>query len=66
MVVKVPYLVYEGVEEIRMSNLVDMSDPIQVEMVCRRLGFDVAADWIANNPELYFRGVFEGFEMVKK
>lgn len=63
IVVKVPLLVYEGITEIRMSNLVDMNDPILVEQTLLGLGFDVAAKWIVNNPELYHRGLYEGFEI---
>jgi len=63
MVVKIPFSVYEGIEEIRMSNLVDMNDIIEVENVCHRLGFTVAVEWIQNNQELYFKGLMEGFEI---
>ena len=60
MVVKVPLSVYEDIEWIRMSGQVNMSDEIEVEEACRRLGFDEAANWIQSNPELYHKLMLEG------
>jgi len=60
MVVKFSLLVYEDIEWIRISGQVNMSGEIEVEETCRRLGFDEAANWIQNNPELYHRLFVEG------
>ena len=60
IVVKVPLSVYEDIEWIRLSGLVNMSDEIEVEEACRRLEFDEAANWIQSNPESYHRLLLEG------
>jgi len=64
MVVKVPLSVYEDIEWIRISGQVNMSGEIEVEEAYRRLGFDEAANWIQSNPELYYRLLVEGPDLI--
>jgi len=64
MTVKGPLSVYEDIEWIRMSGMVNMSDEIEVEEACRRLGFTEAANWIQSNPELYHKLILEGPDLL--
>lgn len=61
--VVVPQNVYAGILAIRASGLTNMLDRPTVQTLCRRMGFDEAADWLADraNHRAYAEGIFKGF-----
>ncbi len=61
--VEVPPAVYEGLEHVRRTGLVNMLDRNRVQAIAYQAGYFTAAWWIDAYPDLYSRGViFEGFE----
>lgn len=61
--VKVPKEVAEGIEAVRDSGATNMLMRPEVIRLCRKMGYDEAADWITNNKGEYARLVFEGLEI---
>jgi len=63
MTVRIPRLVYEGIEAVRQSGRTNMLDRIRVQKLCMKLGYYNAALWIQSNEREYSKGIFEGFEV---
>lgn len=61
--VKVPEAVWQGIEAVRVSGKTNMFDAPMVQ----RLAFDMehfeTVIWMEDNPDLYARGIFAGFEV---
>jgi len=62
--VKIPSAVLNGIEAVRASGLTNMFDRPAVQLIARELGFEDAAEWLADpaNKQTYSQGVFKGFE----
>jgi len=61
--VTVPQAVFEGIEAARRSGMFNMLDLPAIAGLTRQLGFDEAADWLADrrNRKTYAEGIFRGF-----
>jgi hypothetical protein len=60
--VKAPKNVLEGLEAVRSSGMVNMLDTPGVIRCAEKLGFAETANWIRENKDRYWDGVFVGFE----
>lgn len=62
--VAVPRAVYEGIDAARESGMFNMLDLPAIAGLTRQLGFDEAADWLADraNRKAYAEGIFRGFK----
>jgi hypothetical protein len=57
----VPAAVLKGIEDVRVSGLVNMLDRATVCQIALLLGYGDTADWIQAHPSEYAEGVFRGF-----
>ncbi|MEB3102876.1 DUF5049 domain-containing protein [Ferviditalea candida] len=60
--VKVTKNVLDGLEAVRSSGMVNMLDTSGVIRCAEKLGFAETANWIRENKDAYWDGVFVGFE----
>ncbi len=60
--IRVPKDVLDGLEAVRQSGLTNMLDWPVVARLAEEMGFETAAEWVANNKRLYAEGIFRGFE----
>jgi len=60
--IRVPRQVWEGLEAVRSSGMVNMLDTSGVIRSAEQLGFSETANWIRENKNRYWDGVFVGFE----
>jgi hypothetical protein len=58
----VPKEVFEGITAVRDSGLTNMFAVSTVIDLCYDMGYDDAAEWVANAKGDYVKGIFEGFE----
>lgn len=62
MAVRVPEEVYEGLERVRSEGRTNMLDRPAVQRLAHENEDYAAVLWVEENPELYARGIFSGFE----
>lgn len=62
--IKVPKIVFEGIESVRVSGATNMLDVPAVIRYAKVLGYPETASWIRENSKAYVNGVFMGFEIV--
>ena len=63
MTVRIPRLVYEGIEAVRQSGRTNMLDRTTVQRLCMKLSYYNAVVWLELNKREYAKGIFEGFEV---
>ena len=61
MRIPVPAVVWQGIDAVRLSGLINMLDRPEVVRIARELDFSEAAGWIEAHPKEYAEGVFRGF-----
>ena len=62
--IAVPSQVWDGLEAVRRSGLVNMLDRPRVIELAGKLGFAEAAEWSRRHPRAYARGIFRGFSAI--
>ncbi len=60
--IKIPQTVYDTLEHIRQSGETNMLDRLRVQQIADRLEAYETVLWIEDHPQLYARGIFQGFE----
>ncbi len=63
MSIQVTKDVLEGIKSVGNCGAANMLDRPRVIEVLEEMGYDQAAVWLSENPELYSRGIFQGFEV---
>ncbi|THF74378.1 DUF5049 domain-containing protein [Cohnella fermenti] len=58
---KVPKRVYEGLEAVRSSGRTNMLIVSDVLRCARSMGYPETAQWIEDNRNPYWEGIFQGF-----
>jgi hypothetical protein len=64
MKVSVSREVLEGIEAVRLSGVTNMLDRHAGAYHAETMGYTDAARWLRENPSLYAKGVFVGFEVT--
>lgn len=62
----VPADILDGLEAIRRTGLTNMFAGRAVAEIAREMGRPDVADWIAEHPDLFIRGVFYGFRAERR
>ena len=63
MAVKVSEKTYKGIEDLRKSGAVQLTDLASTIKELEERAHYEASDWVQNNWELYEQGLREGFEI---
>lgn len=61
--IPVPADVLEGLEAVRLSGKTNMLDAPMVQTLAFEMEYFKTVLWIQDNPDLYARGIFAGFEV---
>ena len=59
--IKVPVVVFDGLETVKESGDTPMSDISKVQYIAARLGYPETASWLKEHPQEYSEGLFRGF-----
>ncbi|NLN75190.1 MAG: DUF5049 domain-containing protein [Armatimonadetes bacterium] len=61
--VRVPKAVWHGIEAVRISGKTNMLDFLMVQCLAFDMEYFETVIWMEDNPDLYTRGIFAGFEV---
>jgi hypothetical protein len=61
--VKIPKVVWQGIEAVRLSGKTNMLDVQMVQRLAFEMEYFATVLWMRDHRELYCRGLFEGFEI---
>jgi hypothetical protein len=65
MAVKISEKTYRGIEDLRKTGTIRLTDLAASIKQLEEMGYYEASDWVQNNWEQYEQGLREGFEIVK-
>ncbi|MHB9023483.1 MAG: DUF5049 domain-containing protein [Armatimonadota bacterium] len=64
--VRIPAIVWEGLEVVRQSGATNMMDRPRVIELAEMMGYDETAAWVRENRQSYAIGVFHGFRVMNE